>query len=60
MRLSEAKGWQTSHVSAVSPQNSVLLSYFDSFLPPTGKRSKLKAFLEVTLVQLKLRALTLF
>ena len=54
MRLSKAKGFCTE------PQKGVLSLYFDSFSPPNAKRSKIKAFLKVSLVSLTLRLGTVF
>ena len=60
MRLSKAKGSLTGQVSAQSPKKGVLSLYFDSFSPPNVKRSKIKAFLKVSLVSLTLRHGTVF
>ena len=50
MRLSEAKVNRSSFCR--ESQNSDLSSYFNSFLLPNGKRSKLEAFLRISLVSL--------
>ena len=42
------------------PQKRVLLSYFDFFSPPNEKRSKIKAFLKVSLASLTFRLRTVF
>ena len=47
MHLSKAKGFCTE------PKKGVLSLYFDSFSPPNAKRSKIKAFLKVSLVSLE-------
>ena len=42
------------------PQNRILLLYFDSFLSPNGKRSRLTACLELSLVSLTLQRVLCF
>ena len=44
----------------VKTPRAILLSIFDSFSLPNAKRLTIKAFFEVTLVSLILRALTVF
>ena len=60
MRLSKAKGQLTGQVSARSTKKGVPSLYFDSFSPPNAKRSKIKAFLKVSLVSLTLILGTVF
>ena len=54
MALYTAKGFCTD------PKKGVLSFYFDSFLPPNAKRSKIKTFLKVSLISLAFRLYTVF
>ena len=54
------KGLTSRSIFYREPQKKVISSYFDSFSPLNMKRSKMKAFLEISLVPLTLRARTVF
>ena len=61
MHLLEAKGGLMDRSSFCrEPPKMILLIYFDTFLSSNGERSKIKAFLKVSLVSLTIRLCNVF